>query len=168
MRRRERQLTDSKDIQRILAESPVVSLAIHDDPAPYVVPLFFGHEEGRLYVHSALSGTKIDLMRANPRVGFAAWAPAEIVEGANACSFSARTSSVAGTGMARVVEDEAEKRHALDLIMRHTTGRESGFTYNPASTARTLVIAIDIVTILGKGTENRSEIPGARESPVSK
>ncbi|HVP18994.1 MAG TPA: pyridoxamine 5'-phosphate oxidase family protein [Spirochaetia bacterium] len=162
MRRSERQVTDPKEIQGILAESPVVSLAIHDEPAPYVVPLFFGHEDGRLYVHSALSGTKIRLLHADPRVGFTAWTPAEIVEGGDACSFSARARSVAGTGVARIVEDEKERMHGLDLIMRHSTGREAGFAYDRASVSRTLVIAVDIVAILGKRTENRPESPRAR------
>lgn len=168
MRRRERQVTDANEIRSILAESPVVSLAIRDDPAPYVVPLFFGHEQGRLYAHSAPSGTKIDLLRADPRVGFAAWTPVEITEGRNACSFSARTRSVVGTGKARVVEDETEKRHALDLIMRHTARRDSSFTYDPATVSRTLVIAVEIITILGKRTEDRPEIPGAPGAPASK
>jgi uncharacterized protein len=165
MRRSERQVADLDEIQRILEDSQVVHLAMHDEPAPYVVPLFFGHEAGRLYVHSAVSGTKIRLLRADSRVGFSAATRPGIVEGESACSFTARARSITGTGIARIVDEESERLHGLDLIMRHYTGGDRGFTYDPASLSRTLVIAIDIVAILGKGTENRPDGHGA---PVSK
>ena len=51
--------------------------------------------------------------------------------------------------MARVVEDEEERRRGLDVIMRHY-GVGGPFVYNPGSLARTSVIAIQIDTLHGK------------------
>lgn len=152
MRRPERQVTDPEQIRGILDRARVLFLALHDEPAPYVVPLFFGHEDGRLYVHSALSGTKVDLLRVDPRVGFSAAADLLIVEGKDACSFTARGESVAGSARARVVETEEERLHGLDLIMRHytTPGAGDRFSYRPTSLSRMCVIALEIITILGK------------------
>jgi len=145
-------VTDPEGIMEILGRSAVVFLAIHDEPAPYIVPVFFGYTEGRLYVHSAQAGTKIELLRTNPRVGFTAVSGATIVEGKTACDFTASTESVAGNGTARIVEDEGERLRGLDLIMRHYAahGPAEGFSYRPASLSRTCVIAIDIHRMTGK------------------
>ncbi len=156
--------SNAAEIEQILAQAMVMHLAIHDTPAPYVVPLFFGYESGRLYVHSGPTGTKIRLLSANPHVGFSATAPVEIVGGKTPCSSTARAASVAGTGIARIVKEEKERLHGLDLIVRHSTAAEPPFTYDPASLAKTLVIAIDIVAILGRGTENG---PDARTPSAS-
>ncbi len=152
MRRAERNVTDIEEITRILDQCTVIFLSFHDTPSPYVVPLFFGHEPGRLYLHSAAAGTKLDLLRADPRVGFSAVAAAQIVEGKTACGFTARAQSVAGAGTARIVADETEKRHGLDLIMRHYAPRSAaeGFSYKPASLSRTVVMAVEIQVMTAK------------------
>jgi uncharacterized protein len=145
-------VTDPGDITRILEQCAIVFLSFTDAPAPYVIPLFFGHQPGRLYVHGAKTGTKIDLMRAHAQVGFSAATVAQIVEGREACDFTAHAQSVAGKGIARLVEDEEERLHGLDLIMRHYAGdgAAADFTYKPASLSRTAVIAVDIQTITAK------------------
>ena len=148
----ERKVTDSKEIATILEQCQILFLSFNNDPAPYVVPLFFGHEPGRLYAHSARVGTKIELMLRDPYVGFSAVAAAEIIEGRMPCNYTARTQSVAGTGAARLVTNEAEILHGLNLIMQHyAAGRTAeGFSYNPASLGRTAVIAIDIHAMTAK------------------
>jgi len=152
MRRQERQVTDLQDITRILDQSTVLFVAFHEEPAPYVVPLFFGHEPGRLYLHSALAGTKIELLRIDPRVGFSAVAGARIVEGEAACDFTARAESVAGTGTARLVDDEGERMHGLELIMRHYAAHRAAdsFSYRPSTLSRTCIIAIEVQQMLAK------------------
>ncbi len=148
----EKLTTDLGEITRILDQCSILFLSFSDDPAPYVVPVFFGYEPGRLYLHCAKEGTKLDLMRAHGQVGFSAATQAEIVEGRDACAFSARARSVVGTGVARLVEEEEERRHGLDLIMRHYAARRAGegFSYRESSLSRTNVIAVDIVRMTGK------------------
>ncbi len=145
-------LTDPGEITRILGRSTVVFLAFHDNPAPYVVPMFFGFEEGRLYLHSAPAGTKIDLLRADPRVGFTAVCEVKIVEGKTACDFTASAESIAGSGTARIIENEKERLHGMDLIMRHYAAHSpaEGFSYRSGSLSRTAVMAIDIHEMTGR------------------
>jgi uncharacterized protein len=150
MRRAEREISDPAQIQEILAMSPVLFLALHDAPAPYVVPLCFGCADQTLYVHGAATGTKLALLAANPSVGFSASTEMIVVPGKAACSFTCRAQSVLGTGRARVVTDEAERRRALDLIMRHYAPQAAPFSYAPGAFARTTVIAIDIEAVRGK------------------
>ena len=65
----------------MLARADVLYLALHDEPAPYVIPLNFAYAEGALWFHCAREGTKLDLIRRDPRVGFSAVADARIVPG---------------------------------------------------------------------------------------
>jgi nitroimidazol reductase NimA-like FMN-containing flavoprotein (pyridoxamine 5'-phosphate oxidase superfamily) len=145
-------VTDPTEITRILEQCAVVHVSFIDSPAPYVVPLFFGHQPGRLYMHGAKTGTKIDLLRAHAHVGFSAAAEAQIVSGSDACAFTAHGQSVTGKGIARLVEDEEERLHGLDLIMQHYArhGAAAGFTYRESSLSRTAVIAVDIQTMTAK------------------
>jgi hypothetical protein len=116
------------------------------------VPVCFGCENDTLYVHSALSGTKIDLIRADPVVGFSACTDMILIPGATACDFSLRAKSVAGTGRARILADDKERARGLDLIMRHYTegGGAEAPVYRAGSLSRTCVIAIDIESLRGR------------------
>jgi nitroimidazol reductase NimA-like FMN-containing flavoprotein (pyridoxamine 5'-phosphate oxidase superfamily) len=154
MRRAEREITEPALILEVLQRATVLFLAFHDSPAPYVVPVCFGHENGTLYVHSAVAGTKIELLRANPLLGFSASTDMVVVPGQSACDFSSRARSVVGTGRARIVESQEERGHGLDLIMRHySTGPVSAApVYRPDALARTCVLAISILSMSGKKT----------------
>jgi uncharacterized protein len=150
MRRAEREVSDPALIQEILAMSPVLTLSLHDEPAPYVVPVCFGFADSTLYVHSATAGTKLALLAANPAVGFSACTEMTVVPGKGACSWSCRAQSVVGTGRARVVTDDAEKLRALDLIMSRYAPQAAPFAYAPGPLGRTCVIAITVETVRGK------------------
>jgi uncharacterized protein len=154
MRRREREITDRAGVEEILSNARTLFLGFRDVEAPYLVPMSFGYEAGVIWVHSAAVGTKVDLLRRDPRVGFAAEWGTEIVAGKTGCDTSVRSRSVTGVGVARIVEDEAERRRGLDAVMRHYGwGSGPGHpepAYEPQSMARTLVIRIDVTHMRGK------------------
>ncbi len=155
MRRSERELIDDAALERVLQGSMVLDLAMRDEPAPYVLPVCFGFETGVIYVHSAARGTKIELISRDPMVGFSASTEMRIVPGDAPCRFTSRAESVVGTGRAEILVNDAEKRHGLDLIMRHYDAqqREAGvLAYEPATLARTCVIAVRVLTMRGKRT----------------
>ena len=74
MTKRERQVTDPQQIKEILDTAQVVHLGLCVDNEPYVVPMNYGYtmEEGKLtlYLHSAVRGKKLDMIRTNPKVFF--------------------------------------------------------------------------------------------------
>ena len=74
MTKRERQITDEGQITAILDTARVLHLGLAVDNEPYVVPMNYGYikEDGKLvlYLHSALRGKKLDMIRANPKVFF--------------------------------------------------------------------------------------------------
>ncbi len=148
MRKSRNEITDRAELEQVLARAEVLFLALHDTPAPYVIPLNFAYADGVLWFHCAREGTKLDLIRRDPRVGFSAVADARIVPGAAACDYAACGRSVVGRGTARVVTDPEERRHGLDALMRHY-GMERP-AYRPDSLERACVLRIDVEELRGK------------------
>jgi uncharacterized protein len=158
MRRAERELADPSELDRILQSAQVLFLAFPDQPAPYVVPVCFGYENGVIYVHSAKAGAKLDLISREPMVGFSATTEMHVIAGDTPCSFSAQAESVVGTGRAEILTGETGRRRGLDLIMRHYDVRGGSAkdpdgprpAYETAPLTRTCVIAIRVHTMRGK------------------
>ncbi|WP_099204394.1 pyridoxamine 5'-phosphate oxidase family protein [Scatolibacter rhodanostii] len=129
MRRRDRQVVDLAEIQKIVERMKVCRLAFLSDEAPYIVPLNFGCEwqddNLTLYFHGAEKGLKMDLLAKNPSVGFEMDGGHEITltDEDNACTYSYRFESVIGSGTARILQTDEEKRHGLLKLMEQQTGR---------------------------------------------
>jgi hypothetical protein len=156
MRRPETEITDSAQLEEILRTAGVLFLCLRDAQAPYVVPVCFGFEKDTLYVHSALSGTKIDLIRADPSVGFSACTEMTLTPGTAACNFSVQAESISGTGRARILVDEKERTRGLDVIMRHYAETPQAPVYANKPLSRTCVIAITILTLRGRQLGRRT------------
>jgi nitroimidazol reductase NimA-like FMN-containing flavoprotein (pyridoxamine 5'-phosphate oxidase superfamily) len=153
MRRAGREIIDRAALDDILQSARILFLALRGQPAPYVLPVCFGLDSETLYVHSALVGTKIDLLRSHPVVGFSACTDMTVTPGAAACDFTSAARSVVGTGRARIVESEEERIRGLDSIMRHYTDGPFGrSSYRRDALSRTCVIAVRIDTLTGKDT----------------
>jgi len=58
MRRNDREITDSTEIESILADAPVcrIGLAVRDEPN--VIPVSFGYVDGAIYIHSSMAGKR--------------------------------------------------------------------------------------------------------------
>lgn len=146
--RRDRAIEDRGEIDAIIRATNVMHLALADGNRPLVVPLFFAYDGRALYFHSALAGTKMDILERNQEVCFEISVDHGVVESELACDFEARHRTVIGFGKAALVEDEAEKTAALDLIVAGFTGRR--FVYPKERLRRTAVVRIDIESVTGK------------------
>ena len=146
MTKRERQITDEAKIQEILDAAKVLRLGLAVDNEPYVVPMNYGYtmEAGRLvlYMHSALQGKKLDMMRANQKVFFEMDCDLAPFEGEKPCQYGLVYSSVMGRGTARIVEDVEEKIEAMKLLMKTQTGKD--FEFNDRLVSIVAVIRIDV------------------------
>mgnify|MGYP000909609333 CR=1 FL=1 len=121
MRRKDRELHTKDELLAILEEAEVCRLAIQTGGAPYIVPLNFGYswaDQLVLYFHSAGEGRKIDLLKENNTVGFELDTAHVLAKAVKACDWGMKYRSVIGTGMVEFIEDEDEKRLALQAIMR--------------------------------------------------
>ena len=145
MTKRERQITDESQIIHILETAKVLHLGLAVDNEPYVVPMNYGFvkEDGKLilYLHSAVQGKKLDMIRANPRVFFEMDCDRMPFEGDKPCQYGLVYSSVMGRGTARIVEDVEEKKQAMSILMKTQTGKD--FTFNERLVSIVTVIRID-------------------------
>jgi nitroimidazol reductase NimA-like FMN-containing flavoprotein (pyridoxamine 5'-phosphate oxidase superfamily) len=150
--KRERQVTDPAQITRILDEGKVLHLAMAVDNEPYVVPMNYGYtmEEGKLviYLHSAVKGKKLDMIRKNPKVFFSVDCDRMPFEGKLPCQYGLVYSSVMGCGTAQIVEDVEEKMQAMTVLMKTQTGKD--FTFNDRLVSIVAVIRIDVAEYTAK------------------
>lgn len=152
MTKRECQITDEHQIRDILDGAKVLHLGLAVDNEPYVVPMNYGYclEDGRLvlYLHSAVRGKKLDMIRANPKVFFEMECDLLPFEGAVACQYGLAYSSVMGRGNARIVEDVEEKKRAMSILMKTQTGKD--FEFNDRLVSIVAVIRIDVLEYTAK------------------
>lgn len=133
MRRKDREITDKNAIEDFIAKEQILRVAFCDDGDIYIVPVNYGYScDGQyvFYFHGAKAGRKYELAKKNPRVGFEIDGKYMLLEGENACDFSAAFESVIGTGMLSLVEDRAEKIKGLNTIMKQTTSKAE-WDYKP-------------------------------------
>ncbi len=111
--RRIKQEISQQEAQNILERATSGTLAVSgDDGYPYAVPLSFAYSDGKIYFHCAQKGHKLDAINRNDKVSFCVIAQDEIVPEKYTTYFK----SVIAFGRARVLTDEQEKRHGLELL----------------------------------------------------
>jgi nitroimidazol reductase NimA-like FMN-containing flavoprotein (pyridoxamine 5'-phosphate oxidase superfamily) len=156
MRKKEREITDRHEIERVLTGAKTMLLAINEaGAAPYVVPVNFGYRDGAVYFHSSPKGRKMELIAKDPMVSFEAETDVAIVapkDPTNACEWSAAYRSVIGYGRARLLAEADEKRAGLLVLMAGVAPDvdPSSFTLTDEIVAVTAVVRIDIERMTGK------------------
>ena len=117
MRKKEKEITEESDIERIIRDSLFCRLGMVDGDTPYVVPLCFGYRDKTIYLHGSLKGKKTNALKKNPNVCFEFDVDIEIIEADNACDWGVKFKSVIGFGKAVFLEYSDEKHEALNIIM---------------------------------------------------
>ena len=126
MRRKDREITDQNSISQFIAKEQILRIAFCDEGDIYIVPVNYGYiydEKYTFYFHGAKAGRKYELAKNKPTVGFEIDGNYTLLEGAEACDYSATFQSVIGMGKLSLVEDNAEKISGLNAIMKQTTSK---------------------------------------------
>ncbi len=111
--RRGRQALSEDACGEILARGTSGVLAVRGDEGwPYAVPLSYVYSAGRVWFHCAPAGHKLDALRREEKASFCVIDRDEIVKE----KFTTYFRSVILFGRVRVLEDDAEKRAALEAI----------------------------------------------------
>ena len=152
MTKRELQITDLHEIRNILDTASALYLGLCANNEPYVVPMNYGYtmEEGKLtlYLHSAVKGKKLDMIRSNPNVFFALDCGRTPFEGKVACQYGLSYSSVMGRGTACIVDDVEEKKQAMSILMKTQTKKD--FTFEDRLVSIVAVIRIDVAEFIAE------------------
>ncbi|ONI43037.1 MFS transporter [Candidatus Epulonipiscium fishelsonii] len=128
MRRKDREVTDIKEIFKIIDECVCCRIGFYDKDEVYIVPMNFGYSvcdnSTILYFHSAKEGRKITLIKKNENVGFEMDTDYKLNVGETACSTSAKFKSIIGNGVISFVNNKIEKEFALKKIMYQSTKKD--------------------------------------------
>ena len=66
VRRDDKEIKDPEGIRDILKKGLVCHVAMVDDGKPYMVAMNYGFRDDTIYLHAAIEGRKIDILRKNP------------------------------------------------------------------------------------------------------
>jgi nitroimidazol reductase NimA-like FMN-containing flavoprotein (pyridoxamine 5'-phosphate oxidase superfamily) len=154
MRRKEKEITDPAEMKAVLAAAKYVTVAMCRADEPYLVTLSHGYDEKRnaVYFHCARAGKKIEILAANDRV----WGQALVDRGYADGRCDHLFTSVQFHGRVSFIEDEAEKRHALAVMIRQLESdpaRVMGNQVNEASVTKVHIGRIDLDYLSGKRSE---------------
>lgn len=112
MRRFKQALTPAQ-CEAVLERNTSGVLAVSGDGGyPYAVPLSYVWREGRVYFHWALSGHKLDAVRADSRASFCVVDQDRIVPE----KYTTYYRSVIVFGRVRLIDDMEEKRRAIEAL----------------------------------------------------
>ena len=120
--RRGRQALGVDACRDVLARGASGVLAVLGDGGwPYAVPLSYAFDGEKLYFHCAREGHKLDAIRREARASFCVVDRDEVAPEEYTTYFR----SVIAFGRVRVLEDEAQKRAAIELLARRYFPQDS-------------------------------------------
>ena len=155
MRRKDREITEFDEIVKIIKQCDVCRIALNDGDFPYIVPLNFGLDvqgtQVYLYFHSAMKGTKLDLIAKDNRATFEMDCDHNFILYEERMSCTMGYASVIGHGTIEVVPDE-DKYEALKILMRQYHAED--FQFNTDMMKVTKVLRMTVTDMVGKRRNN--------------
>lgn len=140
------------EIDQIINGCIVCHIAMIDSNGlPYVLPFNFAYKEGRLYIHCAPEGKKIETWKLNPKVcvAFSTDYQMRIQNEKMACSYSMKYRSVLIHGEVLDIPDFDDKIRILNIVMEKYSGKND-FTYSIPSVENVKVFEIKVNRVEGR------------------
>ncbi|MFW6148812.1 MAG: pyridoxamine 5'-phosphate oxidase family protein [Atribacterota bacterium] len=152
MRRKDKEITNIKEINKIIMEADFCNVAMSKNNRPYLVPMNYGFHEPYIYLHSANEGLKIDILRRNPQVCIGIVGDVKLEKSSDVCKTSMKYSSVIIFGKAEFLSDKDDKNKALSHIVQHYEQDVSRDKLNidESELNRVTVLKVRIEKITGK------------------
>lgn len=139
---------DQALIESIIRECDICFIGVvTPEMTPYVLPMNFGYKDGVIYLHSAPTGRVISALENNPSicVSFSNHRELAFQNQEVACSYRMKSSSVVAFGKVAFVDDMAEKREALDIIMDQYSDLD--FSYSDPAVRNVKIWRVEIEEI---------------------
>jgi nitroimidazol reductase NimA-like FMN-containing flavoprotein (pyridoxamine 5'-phosphate oxidase superfamily) len=149
MRKKDKEITDPKEIENIISTNKICRIALCDNDTPYIVPMNFGYKGNKILLHTGKAGKKIDIIKKNNKVCFEITDSIEIIQAENACDFSTKYRCVIGFGTIKIVNDLDRKKEALQIIMKQHTNKND-WQFPDAIVSKTMIFEINIESLTGK------------------
>lgn len=123
MRRKKQLLTEEETIKIFEKGTSGVLAVLGDEDYPYAVPLSYVYCDSKIYFHAAKTGHKIDAIMKYEKASFC------VIDEDNVISekYTTYFRSAIAFGKIRVIENETEKRNAIEkLAAKYTPDDEEG------------------------------------------
>lgn len=152
MRRKEREVPYHR-LKDIIINYHCCRIGFNDEGKVYIIPLNFGYVEINnkhiFYFHGAKTGRKIEVLKKNSYVGFELDTSYGLIKADQACGYTANFQSIIGNGEVSLVENEEEKKFALQMIMEHNTGIKE-WEFMDTIIAKTCIFKLEVIEMSGK------------------
>jgi len=163
MRQAKKEIGDRAIVISLLKTCPVGRLGtVGKDGYPRVKPLNFSYHDGKIYIHSAREGEKIDDIKRDNRICFEVDQPIALVKSRGVpCKAEYLYRSVMVKGRAHIVDDQAEQLAALRLLMEKYQPEGGYGEFPEEKRAITGIIRIDVEEMTGKEELGREGLKDA-------
>jgi uncharacterized protein len=143
---------DRETVDQILDSAFVCHVGFSVDGQPYVIPTNFGRSEDTLYLHGSAASRMLKTLSAGVPVCVTVTHVDGLVLARSAFHHSVNYRSVVILGMARLVEDPAEKMEALRIFTNHVMkGRWEDIRWpNEQEMKATTVLAVPLEEVSAK------------------
>jgi hypothetical protein len=153
MRKTNLEITDTAVIEEILSGSEICRIAMIDDGKPYLLPFNYGYKDNCIYIHSAVSGKKLDVLQKNNSVCFEVEQFEGIFKHEKACKWTTTYRSVIGYGTVEIMTDFDQKINGLEIIMSQH-GDPGVHTFEARQINAMVILKLCITSITGKQSSN--------------
>jgi uncharacterized protein len=146
----EKKIDNLQEMEDIINKAIVCHIGFADGDKPYVLPFNFSYENKTIYLHSAMTGKKIDIITKNNNVCISFDIDHKLFyrDKEVACSYGMKFKSVLISGKIILIEDYNEKVRVLNTMMKKYAGEE--FKYNSPAVNNVNVYKVEIKEISGK------------------
>lgn len=149
---------DKERIEEVISKSEICFVGMVDtENTPYVIPMNFGYQDGVIYLHSGPEGRAINILNRNNQVCITFSIDHELVfqHPKVACSYRMKAKSVICYGKVNFIEELDDKRKALDIIMRHYSGREFQYSEPAVKNVKIWEVPLDRVSAKEYGVPHK-------------
>jgi len=149
---REKAVYDIAAVHAVLDAAPFASVAFIQDGAPVVVPMIFGRENETIYLHGARKARVVRMLEQTAMACLNVTLVDGIVFARSAFNSSMNYRSATVFGKPRLIEERADKLHAMRIISEHTMPGRWDELREPLKreVKMTGVISLDIETASAK------------------
>lgn len=167
VRRADRAVEDDAWIAAFLQRAPVGTLATVYEGQPFINSNLFVYvpEDKAIYMHTARVGRTRANIEQDERVCFSIMEMGRLLPAAEALEFSVEYSGVVVFGRGQVIEDSAQAKRALQLLLdKYAPHLKPDVDYRATTDeelARTAVYKISISAWSGKRKKVDDDFPGA-------
>ena len=161
--RRSRQALGIDACKEVLSRGTSGVLALLGDGGwPYAVPMSYAFDGEKLYFHCAREGHKLDAIRREARASFCVVDRDDV----KPAEYTSYFRSVIIFGRVRVIEDEAQKRAAIELLARRYFPEDSAENRRRAierEWAGLCMLEMDIEHMSGKEAKELAREGGSKQ-----